>query len=54
MPETPPWISAGITEDETDDLLSRFLGDNLMAATLRMMLYLASAAVIVATLSLAA
>ena len=54
MFETAPGISIGTIENESDSLLSRLLGDNLMAATLRMMVYLAIAAAIVAALSLAA
>lgn len=45
--------SVVITE-RSDDVLSRLLGGNLQTATLRLVLYLAAVAVIVATLSLLA
>jgi hypothetical protein len=39
-----------MTENASDQLLSRALGDNMQTATLRMVLYLAIAAAAVATI----
>lgn len=39
-----------MTEDDSDRILSRVLGENMQQATLRMMVYLAIAAAVVATI----
>jgi hypothetical protein len=39
-----------MTENDSDEILSRVLGPNMQQATLRMVLYLAIAAAVVATI----
>jgi hypothetical protein len=43
-----------MTENDSDQVLSRVLGDNMQQATLRMVLFLAIAAAVVAAISILA
>jgi len=51
MAGTPPETELGAITERSDDILSLLLGGNLQTATLRMALYIAVVAAIVATLS---
>ncbi len=52
MAGTPPENDPAAIAARSDDILSRLLGGDMQTATLRLVLYLAAVAVIVATLSL--